>query len=274
MSKTKKLNWGALLSIGVALIGLIFGGVFALKYNKAEEARIEAQNTIAEQSETIQEAEGIASRLATQYEDLQERLRESNERLADLIDDRGEEILSLTRAIANLENIRVVVRNPVQVDIEAPDGSVRTRVDFDQEVDPIRVSGFTLTNPAQAELEVAFTRPLNLTSVVTQQEDGSWRSYIESDWPNLEISSIETSVNPLRSVVPRFRERVILGGHLYLTPNRAFDSGGGHIYMLFESETKRSLAIGPSVGISSVGGASRYNVGLQFQWRPWGNRRR
>ena len=169
---------------------------------QAEQARVSAQNALAEMSRVMEENTETWSRLAQERSDLMELLEARNTELAEIIRNRNEEIQNLTTAIANIENIRVVVRpetgGRVEETIETVAGESRLRVDFEQMYeDFILVSGHTFTNPAEAEIELAFVRPVNFTIVTTQLQDLSWRSYVSTDFPGMTVGEIETSVNPL-----------------------------------------------------------------------------
>lgn len=165
-------------------------------------ARVEAQNQIAELSRTVKEGERTWSRLAQEKDIELSGLRERNQELSDLIDSRNEQITTLSETIANFEPVRVVVRREnVHQDTQPPaqEGEPeRIRVAFDETwEDFIRVQGFTLTNPAEAELDIQWTRPAHISVAVTQAEDLSWRAYVTHDIPNLRIDNIETTVNPI-----------------------------------------------------------------------------
>lgn len=180
-----------LVSLGFAIF--FFFQKEQIKQN-AEDARVAAQNKIAELSSTIEETEGLWSRLAQEKEADLEELRTKNSNLSNLIHQRNEEITNLTRVVARLREIRVVEGDPQQTEPEPG----RIRVAFDETYDNFwRIQGFTLTNPAHAEITLSSVRPGNFTIVTTQQEDLSWRTYIESDIPNLEIGQIESRVNPI-----------------------------------------------------------------------------
>lgn len=268
-SEDKSRNWLAIvLGVIVAILAAVTGFSIASS-NQEARRRIEAQNRIAEQSEVIREKDRLWSRLATQYDNLEERVRERDLQFAQMLEDRDERILALSETVANIRPVRVVVRQPVQTD--TPDG--RSRVSFDETVPPVRVSGYTLTNPPEAEMEVSFPEPLRLRTTVVQRDDGSWRSYFDANWDNVEIEDIETSVSPLPDVLPRARERIVLGANASIAPTRAFDTFSGNVYLLVETKTRRSFAMGPNVGMTTIAGESRFNVGLTFQWRPWGSRR-
>lgn len=183
-----------------------FGVYFFIKgksiQSDAIQARVDAQNRIAQLSHTLKEGEGTWSRLAQEKEAELDDLRERIPELVTLIEERDEEITSLTEAVGRLQNVRVVVDsgNVTQTPEEPtePGQPERTRVAFDQIWnDFMRIHGFTLTNPAEAEINVDYTRPVRVSVVTTQQEDLSWRSYISHNISNLEIETIESIVNPL-----------------------------------------------------------------------------
>lgn len=184
------------LSVLLALSAIFSAFMFFQKEQikkQGEEARVSAQNRIAELSRTIEETEGLWSRLAQEREADMDELRRSNEALANLIKERNEEITALTRAVATLRTVRVIDREPEQSEEEG-----RSRVDFSETYENFwLVHGYTLTNPAFAEINIEFARPANFTVVTTQQEDLSWRTYVTSDIPNLQIGEIDSQVNPI-----------------------------------------------------------------------------
>lgn len=258
-----KKNWvGILIGLIMTALGAFGVGQF-IRGNQEEARRIESQNEIARMSDVIEERNGVWSRLSQQQDDIINRLRDQNSGLADLIEQRNEQILTLSETVARIRDVHVVVR-PRNI-TQTPVGDDRIRVDFHEEVDPIRVEGFTLTNPGEADLTVGFTRPLRLTTTVTQAEDGSWKTYVEGDWPNLEIEQIDSVVNPQPIRERTFVENLIVGGDL--ATSFQFDSIFADVYMMYEFN--ESLAVGPSIGAAVIGDQARATIGLKFQWAPW-----
>lgn len=257
--KKKEIDWVKII-IGVLMSALaIFGFSSYLNYKKEEKARIEAQNEIARQSKVIKESNDTWSRLAQQREDAIDDLEKQNKDLADRIKEKNEQVLVLSQAVAKFNSIKIIVRDAVQTENEG-----RTKVSFDKTVDPINVKGFTLTNPAEAEFDVNFVRPLKLTTVVTQKKNGQWVARISGDWPNLNIEQIDTVVNP-RPFQPRgLTERIILGGSI----GTDFSFGGisGDVYTLYDLD---SFAVGPYVGVTTVNDYVGANFGLRFQYFPF-----
>ena len=269
MAEKNKVDWAKIImAIVIAAFG-IFGLASFLRANAEEAKRIEAQNEIARISKVVQEKENLWSRLSQQKDDLIGELRHNNADLANQIENQGATIVSLSETVAKFSSIRVIVgrenvsQNPVEP-VE-PGGEQRTRVDFHEQVDPVSVEGFTLTNPPEAEVTVGFTRPLKLRTVITQEENGSWRTYVEGDWPNLTIEQIETTVNPRAERNMDFVENIVIGGNLHTSVELNDVTGG--VFALYSF--KKSFAVGPSVNVGLVDGDSAFLVGAQFQWNPW-----
>jgi hypothetical protein len=184
------------------LCGYLWWKTISLQ-NHAEEARVEAQNQIAELSGVVRENATSWSRLAQERNDSIDLLQAQLPALATLIQQRNEEITSLTTAVATIRPITVRViqgegASQTVVQPVEPGLPSRERVDFDTTQEEfVRIHGFTLTNPAEANLSVEYLRAVNFTVVTTQQEDLSWRSYVDSDMPGLEIGDVQSRVNPI-----------------------------------------------------------------------------
>lgn len=197
---------GNLDKVGIVILVLLCGYLWWKTYsleNEAQEARVAAQNQLAELSQVIQENNGTWSRLAQENGEALTLLQTSSSQLAQMIQDRNEEITSLTTAVATIRPITVRViqgAGATQTEQEPvePGQPTRDRVDFDTTHEEfVRIHGYTLTHPAEANLSVEYTRSINFTVVTTQAEDLSWRSYVESDMPGLQIGEIESRVNPI-----------------------------------------------------------------------------
>lgn len=264
-----------------ALIAILIVVCFFLYFKTRQveerevEARIEAQNRIAELSEVIRENETTWSRLAQQAQDTESMLHDLHDSipaLSELIEQRNEEISSLTRAVATVRPIHVTVdansgaeeSRETSNDPSAPE---RLRVDFNTILnDVIRITGHTLTNPAFAEVEVDFTRPINLTVVTTQAEDLSWRTYIESDWPNLEIGNIESQVNPFSRPADQRRWEQDLS--ISLLGGAAVTGNAGYFGVELEYDFG-PIEVGVGVGGISYFGSTDFTVGGRIGVSPF-----
>lgn len=234
---------------GVVILLIVVFGYFWWKVNslqnEANEARVEAQNQIAELSHIVRESSDTWSRLAQQVEnsgEIMHRLEQQNQSLATMISQRDEQIVSLTTAIGQIRPINVVVRQSdvAQTEVPAtePGGTQRQRVEFDTiHEEYLRIHGYTLTNPAEANVSFQYTRPINFTAVTTQAEDLSWRTYLQSDLPGLEIGQIESSVNPVAITAPSQRRRI---------------------------EQNIEVGLSTYVGVRGTSGAAQLDVGYDF----------
>lgn len=196
------LNWIKLnlSKIGLAVLGLLLAYTMFLYFHARHlsEANaqqvVDAHNQIAQLSRTIQENENTWARLTQERDDQMAQLQAQNNDLAQVIQSRNEQIASLTDIVANFRPIHIIAQGQAATETTQNE---RVRVDFDQtHSDYLRVAGHTLTNPAEAALDIQFTRPLHLTIVSTQTEDGAWNTHVQTDYEDLQIDEIDASINP------------------------------------------------------------------------------
>lgn len=187
--------------IVIAISAAFFWWKMTSLQSQQEEQRINLQNRIAELSRTVEEGNGTWSRLAQERSDSLQRLSEILPQLAETIRQRDEQIMALARATASLRPITIRVTEGSganQQQETGQSGQDRIRVNFDAtHQETVRVAGFTLTNPAEANVEVSLVRPVNFVVTTTQLPDRSWRTYINSDWEDLQIGNIESQVTPV-----------------------------------------------------------------------------
>lgn len=255
-------KWIGIILVLLSLAGVSFGVWSSVKKNEEEARRVKAQNELAKLSEVMKEKENSWSRLSQQQEDLINLLKQRDSKLVELIEKRDEQILVLSDAIVKFRPTTIVIKEPS--DINQSEQDDRTKVEFQKDQDKIRVSGFTLTNPPEAEINFSFIEPLKLRTVVTQSEDGSWRTYLESDWDGLEIENIDTVVNPLPLKEKSFLERFSVGISAHV--NSDFDTVIGTANILYDFD---SFEIGPSVSYSIGDSGTLAPFGLMFQVRPF-----
>lgn len=265
MSEEKSTNWLAIILSVLTGLSLLFGAYMAIKAKQEEKDKVEALNKIAEMDQVRQEENGSWTKLAQQKDEIIHLLEHQNQDLADDIQRRNESILSMSEAIAKIRSARIIIRTQDGDNVhETPEPDGRIRVSFDETQDMIRVSGFTLTNPAEAQIDVGFTRPLRLRTTITQAQNGAWRTYFESDWTGLEIQDLQTVVNPLKAVEESWTSNLILGANIGFGWN--FDAFSANAYLMYEFGDV--FAVGPSVGVVSQDRIDPV-FGLNFQMRPF-----
>ena len=195
-------NIGLIVLAALLCVALAFGGYFFFANKQIREresqARVSAQNTIAQLSTTMKEGNMTWSRLAQEKDIEISSLGDALAEMRTAIQERDERITTLTEINAQLRTIRVVIRRENVTQTPEPGEPERIRVEFNQVwEDFMRVSGFTLTNPAEAEIQLDYTRPARITVATTQRPDLSWNTWVTTDIPNLEIGEINATVNPL-----------------------------------------------------------------------------
>jgi len=214
------------LSMILAVLIVVSGGFFL--YEKSSHARTNKKlnNEVAKLQSTIKETETVFSKLAVQINDIET----ENTELQTILDDRDESIVALSKVslkwkdkylkIANAEQSVVDENNnPVVIDVDCEDCFLgkRFRVDFEQMDGILYVKGFTLTNPAYAELKLERTKPLELEIALTKGKDGKWRVYVDGNNAGLEPSELNLIVDT-SLFDPKWYEKIGLGVDIGVGP--------------------------------------------------------
>lgn len=193
------------LSILLGVLLLVAGGFYVYERKSAANARSALNNRIAELEGTLKETETAYSVRGVEIEDL----KLKNKELQTIINDRDEEVAVLGEVVLQWKKKYFDIKNAtgtvvgsdgttvveVPADCQTCLKDLRFRVDFDQTKDYLRVAGHTLTNPAQAELEVSWTRELKFSFVLTKQDD-NLRLYFDTNTPDIVASKLTLKVDP------------------------------------------------------------------------------
>lgn len=264
MAEEQKVDWFKIIMVCLTGLLAFFSVYMTIRANEEEQKKVTAFNRLAAMDTVRREANNNWTRLSQQKDNLIDELRKQNASLADDIDERNQNILALSETVARVRSARIVIRSQDGDDVhETPQPDGRVRVDFAETQDPMRVEGFTLTNPAEADLTVSFVRPLRLRTTIVQNQDGSWRTYFESDWPNLEIEEMNTSVSPLVAAQRAWYKDIAFG--VSLGTNFSLDSGYLTGRVLYDFG---DFGIGLEAGGAFVEDDLSIMVGLAFQVKP------
>lgn len=192
------------LSGALAILLLIAAGFYGYERYTHKRDKRQMLNEISKLEGTVQETESAYSRRAIEIEDL----KAKSDELQEIIEARDEQILALSQAslrwktkyfkMANATQT-VVTSDPSEpTECAVQDGcpSVRMRVDFEQEQDPIRVSGYTLTSPPYAEVAVEWIRPLNLEIILTKNDIDGLRLYVNPENSDVETAELQLFIDP------------------------------------------------------------------------------
>lgn len=131
----------------------------------------------------------------------------------------------------------------------------RTRVDFSHDFGPFVVSGHTLTDPAEASLEVVQGRPLALTLAVSRDRDGRWLSHVSSSDPDVRVDVTLGAVDP-GVVGPRWYQR-------FWATGAAGVLGGTSLGVGLEYRGDR-YSLGPQCQLWSGGHACGVSLGVRL----------
>lgn len=155
----------------------------------------------------------------------EEELEAQADALQEIINDRDERILAQAQVAIRLkerlfkaesENVKQVLvtqagEEVVITEENKCDDDLRYRVDFNIKNHPMRITGYTLTNPAYAEMRLEWIDSLNLEVNLTMDEDGNFRVYADSD--ELRIGDIKLKVDP-NILEVKWYERISFGADL------------------------------------------------------------
>lgn len=254
----------------LAILLLIGGAVYGYERWQHGKQRRELNNKLAKVQKMQQETETAHSRLAIEAEDL----KAENSDLQDIIEDRDEAILALTHANIKLKNKVVRIEDAKQSTVDR-DGNVvehpgceevgdslRTKVAFEKEEDPLKISGFTLTNPAYAEVEIKWLRDIKLEVVLTKNDDGTYRVYLDSTKSDIVPTDLQLQVDP--SILEyKWYQKIGFGSNV-VGGETGIQLGLSAFYDILPN-----LYLGPMFQVGYVNGKAETYYGAVVGWYPW-----
>jgi len=186
--------------LSILLCVLLIGGAiyFGINEYKNNKKFRNLNNELAKVEGVVQETETVSSRRALFIEDLES----SNKELKGIIDDKDEEILAQANIKLKWKNLYFNAKakqsrvSEEGKPLEEGEEGTRDRVDFEHEEPPLKVVGYTLTNPAFAELKLEWTEDLELELNLTKNADGSFRIYVDPNSKTFHIADITLKVDP------------------------------------------------------------------------------
>lgn len=253
----------------LTVVLVVGGGAFAWQNYQWSKQRREMNNQLAEVQGVQQETETAVSRLAIEREDLEA----DNKELQQKIKDRDEDVLAKTKAEIRWKNKYFKSINTKQTIIDAdgkvviPDGQcfpsdIRIKVDFQHEVPPLLVRGHTLTNPPYAEVALEWSRGLQLSLVLTKNDDDTFRVYLDSENSDVVPTDLKLEVDSSLLDLAWY-ERIGLGADL--------NAGefGGMISLRAFWEFTDNWFIGPSFVVLYDGNKAKTFYGVTVGWFPF-----
>ena len=146
-------------------------GFLWLRHKHQQELR-SLHNQLALSQQLVQETKTAFSSAALEASNL----KAQNKDLQKQIKAKGERILAQSTVALKPKDQTVEIKEAKES--VSPDN--RTRVDFEKVQDGLKVSGFTLTNPAEASVSLQWLAALNLELVLTKGPGNTYRVYIDS----------------------------------------------------------------------------------------------
>jgi len=255
------------LSIILLVVCLVAFGLLQWEKMKHDKTRSNLNNQIAKLEGQVKETETAYSARGQELENLKTSVKDLNK----LIEKRDEEIAAIGEVSLQWKNKYLKIKNAKETVVDSggqpvvdpptmPDG-LRYKVDFDQVDGIIHVFGHTLTNPAYAEVNFEWTRPLKLTFVLTKQNK-QYRLYLDSNSLDVVPGQLNLKVDP--SVFEReWYEKIGFYGNMSVIYG---NGAGGTIGAMYEFG---NFVCGPTWSAMSNGNVTLHSFGLSTIWFPF-----
>jgi len=253
----------------VLLVGLlVLGGFFGVERCNHNNLRKQHNNSLAELEGVLQETETAKSIRALFIADLEA----SSEELQDIIDDRDQEILAQTEVSLRLKSKLLKADNVFEtVVIENQDflefldkcegyETLRHKVEFEIEERPVKVTGFTLTNPPEAEVTLEWVEDLKLELNLAKDDDGNFRVYTDSE--DFQVGDIVLKVDP-EVLEMKWYERISFGADL------AAGEFGAQLGLRPGYDVLDELNVNLLFVLQYDGGSAKTFYGGGVSWYPW-----
>lgn len=232
-------------------------------------------NALAASQQLVKETQTAVSSRAFEIEDL----KAQNSDLQKVIKSKKEEVFALTDIALQWKNKYFEIKDakqtvvneagtqPASLSSECEDCFAKTRikVEFDQTKDDLRIFGYTITSPAQAQINLEWLKPLQLQLVLTKSEDGSFKVYLDekdrSQSSMIVPTQLTLKVDP--SVLSRkWYENIGFGADVQASQS-GFSSSIRAFYNI-----KPNVFVGPSVTLQYTGQFQAF-YGVTVGWFPF-----
>lgn len=259
-----------LIVAGVILLCFVGFAAYHTITKNAYDARIvELQNQVAAKDQTIEVQKGVYEKLTIQTKSLESLLGSKDQELKSLkdqLDKQGAQLLTATSLVVKLRHDLETHSTPTPT-VPVPDkpDTQRVMVDSKDDFDPFRVFGQIDVDckyqTATIGLKLRQLKPLNISVVVSQDKEGTWRSTATSSVANFQVDIALAAVNPYL-LEPKWYEKIGLGVDLGVGTNPGLLAGIGVYYTIGKFE------LGPRAWVVVDHGVSPY-FGAQLLWHPF-----
>lgn len=264
-------NWTIVGLSAAVLAFVIYAGFQKGQY---ESRIVTLQNAAAAKDVTIETAQGVYQKLAQQVDGTNGLLDQKDQQLSALqrqLDKAGQQILTATSVTVGLKkplassasakqtvvpsSVPIVGQPPALTEVQ------RKRVDFTKDFGWLAVTGYALTDPADAFVTVSQQRPLKISLIISEGPDGSWRSSATSSEQDVSVDIGLAAVNK-RVIEPRWYEKIGVDA-------MAAAGATGFLGGLALSYDFTAIDVGPAIyGTIGPSGAVVY-YGATVSWHPF-----
>lgn len=261
----------ALIAAGVVLALMLGMVAFWTIDKRAHEAQIvQLQNEIASRDKTIETQKGVYQRLALQSQDLTKLIGDKDKELKALKDQlkkQGAELLTANTLVVKLKKeLEAHHDGPVVTPDPEKPGVKVALIDTGSQMDPFQVTGKVQVDcdagTSVVDLKLRQCRPLNISVVVSQDKDGTWRTSATSSIDNFGVDITLAAVNPY-ILEPRWYEKIGLSADVGVGTGPGFLAGVGVHYQIGKFE------VGPKAWVVIDRAGVNPFFGANLLWHPF-----
>jgi hypothetical protein len=265
VSEKKPYEMKRILLYGV--VGLLIAGIIyhTIVTRSLEYDLRNLRNQVALRDETIEVEKGVFQKRIMEMEleatDLKNLLSNEANQVQSLVrrlEQEKQTVLAVTQMSVYWKQkyefaIKDATQEPVPDPVD-PTRPPRLRVKFDATQGSLRASGWTLTDPPEAYVQIEQVKPLKLVVAFSRRTDGQWTASAASSDENI-VVDIEVGAVDLRVTKKKWYEPIELHADIPIT------GGSPSVGMSYELG---DFSVGPTVHYD---GEIGYGIGLG--WRPF-----
>ena len=262
------LKYGSIGLIVLLVALVIFGAVRKSQY---ESQVIQLQNAVAARDQTIETQKGVYQKLAIQSDNLKGLLDQKDEQLKLLekqLKKSGDDLLTANTLIVKLKKDLASAGNGTTIPVDpVKPGFVGVGFDTKQDLSPFRVTGSTLADcdrkePSTFNVKLSQEKPLRLSVIVSQSNDGTWKTSTTSSEENFQVDIALAAVNPFM-LEPHWYEKIGMSVDMGVGTGPGFLAGAGLSYGFGKFEVgPRAWVVIDKAGVNPFFGA-------QLLWHPF-----
>lgn len=271
MNKLNILGYTILIVAGLVVVSKFYFDNRAL-----EEKNAKILNENAQLQQNIKENETTLSSMSLNEKKLKNDLAKKDSDLAQLIKSRDEQVAALGDVALQWKNKAIQIKNAKQEVVEKDGTTIvqpnedqkkcladnRLRVDFDKTQDFLHVHGNTLTNPPEANVNIDFTRPMQLTLVVSKTEEGQLKAYLDTNDSDVVPNNLTLKIDQ-SMFEKKWYEKIAISGDVALG-NQGLMTNVRAVY-----DIRKNMFFGPMMGMVFDGGNMQKFYGFSAGWYPF-----